>query len=70
MIHEDFNKSAIARRYYAKLGESLSKQEALNRWRMLRNPDLRLLRQVIREVSREAISKIALLPQHQPRGKR
>lgn len=54
MIHEAFSKSEIAKRYYAlKTGEKLANKEAFNRWRMLRNPDMDVLKKVIEEVVKE-----------------
>lgn len=60
MIHSAFIKSEIARRYYAAAGEELSRQEAANRWRMLRNPNRKLLQKVIDEVTREQKKEIKL----------
>lgn len=53
MIHEAFTQSEIARRYYLEKGERLSRQEAANRWRMLRKPDKDVLKKVIGDVVRE-----------------
>lgn len=53
MIHPAFYKSEIARRYYEKKGETLTAQQATNRWRMTRNFDKKLLRQVFDEIYRE-----------------
>lgn len=53
-IHPAFNKSEIARRYYKKAtGEALTNQEAVNRWRNIRNPDKKILAQVVEEVTQE-----------------
>lgn len=47
MIHEAYKISVVARRYYREAtGEQLTNQEAVNRWRMLRNPDMKILKMV------------------------
>lgn len=59
MIHSAYVKSEIARRYYAKAtGEALTRQEAVNRWRKLRNPDKKILQKVIKEIAKEADEEI------------
>lgn len=59
MIHEAFTQSEIARRYYLEKGESLSRQEAANRWRMLRHPDKDVLKKVIGDIVKEQKKLIA-----------
>lgn len=59
MIHSAFIKSEIAKRYYKlATGEDISRDDAFNRWRMLRHPDKKILRQVIKEVAKEADQEI------------
>lgn len=53
MIHEAYNKSEIVRRYFEKQGEKLTKQEAANRWRMIRNVDLKILKEVFDDIHKE-----------------
>jgi hypothetical protein len=52
MILPAYNKSEIARLYFLKKGENLTKQEAANRWRMV-NPDLKVLESVFNELHKE-----------------
>jgi hypothetical protein len=59
MIHEAYSKSVIARFYYKELtGEKLSNQEAVNRWRMIRNPDKDILKKVFSDIYKEQKSKL------------
>lgn len=51
-----YNKSAVARRYFELRGEDLTKQEAANRWRMLRKIDFDTYKRVLDEGYKEAIS--------------
>lgn len=45
--------------YYKELtGEDITNQEAVNRWRMLRNPDKDILKKVFSEVYKEQKSKL------------
>lgn len=60
MIHPAFNKSEIARRYFEIKGYKLSKQEAANRWRMLRNPDKSIIKKVIDRVYKEQLKLLLL----------
>lgn len=54
MIHEAYSKSEIAKRYYKEAtGEDLTNQEAVNRWRMLRNPDVKILKKVNDQIHKE-----------------
>jgi hypothetical protein len=53
MIHEAYNKSEIARRYFELKGETLTRQEANNRWKMVRNPDAEILKKVFDKVYKE-----------------
>jgi hypothetical protein len=54
MIIDAYNTSEIARRYYLlKTGESLSREQARNRWKMTRNPDKKILNKVFTEVLKE-----------------
>lgn len=53
MIHEAYNKSEIVRRYFELKGEKLTKQEAANRWRMIRNVDLDVLEKVFSQINKE-----------------
>lgn len=54
IIHEAYSKSEIARRYYKEYtGEELTNQEAANRWRMLRNPDVKILKKVNDQIHKE-----------------
>jgi hypothetical protein len=48
MILPAYNKSEIARLYFLKKGETLTKQEAANRWRMI-TPDVKVLKEVFRD---------------------
>lgn len=52
MILPAYNKSEIARLYFEKKGENLTKQEAANRWRMIQ-PDKKILLEVFKEVYQE-----------------
>lgn len=58
MINEAYNKSEIARRYFKLKGEELTRQEANNRWKMVRNPDKDILKKVFSEVYKEQKSKL------------
>lgn len=54
MIHEAFNKSEVVKRYYLlKTGEEIDGQTAVNRWRMLRQPDKKVLNKVIADIAKE-----------------
>lgn len=53
MILKAYNKSEIARLYFEKKGENLTKQEAANHWRMIRNVDTKVLKQVFKDVFKE-----------------
>jgi hypothetical protein len=52
MILPAYNKSEIARLYFLKKGENLTKQEAANRWRMVK-PDLKVLESVFNELHKK-----------------
>jgi hypothetical protein len=58
MIIEAYKKSVVAKLYYQELGEKISNQEAVNRWRMLRNPDKEILKKVFSEIHKEQKSKL------------
>ena len=59
MIHEAFTISEIARRYYKlKTGEDILKEVARSRWRMTRNPDLKILNKVIDIIYKEQKEKL------------
>jgi hypothetical protein len=58
MIHEAYNKSEIARRYFKLKGETLTRQEANNRWKMVRSPDKEILKKVFSEIHKEQKSKL------------
>jgi hypothetical protein len=49
MILTAYNKSEIARLYFQKKGENLTKQVAVNRWRMIK-PDVKILKEVFKEI--------------------
>jgi hypothetical protein len=53
-----YNKSEIARLYFLKKGENLTKQEAANRWRMIRQFDFKVLGSVFNEVHRKQMKNI------------
>ena len=54
MIHNAYDKSEVARRYYLlKTGEDISKATAFNRWRMLRVPDKKVLKEVLEQIAKE-----------------
>ena len=68
MISKAYNISEVARRYFEKKGENLTKQEALNRFRFVRNKDKLLLLAVIRDIYDEGVRNIiADSPQQTPR---
>lgn len=58
MISKAYNISEVARRYFEKKGENLTKQEALNRFRFVRNKDKLLLLAVIRDIYDEGVRNI------------
>lgn len=58
MIHEAFQISEVARRYFELKGEQLTKPEAYNRWRMVRNPDLKLLNKAVDQIYKEQKKKL------------
>ena len=71
MISKAYNISEVARRYFEKKGENLTKQEALNRFRFVRNKDKLLLLAVIRDIYDEGVRNIIAdspkqTPQPQP----
>jgi hypothetical protein len=53
MISKAYNKSEIARRYFELKGETLTRQEANNRWKMIRSPDLLALKKVFDTIHKE-----------------
>lgn len=68
MISKAYNISEVARRYFEKKGENLTKQEALNRFRFVRNKDKLLLLAVIRDIYDEGVRNIiADSPKQTPR---
>jgi hypothetical protein len=59
MIHNAYDKSEVARRYYLlKTGEEIDKATAFNRWRMLRAPDLKILDEVRKQLTKEWSNEI------------
>jgi hypothetical protein len=58
MILKAYNKSEIARLYFLKKGESLTTIEAGNRWRMVKNPDLKILRDVFKELHKKQLGSL------------
>lgn len=53
MILKAYKKSEIARLYYNELGEKITNQDAVNRWRMLRNPDKKVLEKIFTSIYKE-----------------
>jgi hypothetical protein len=60
MILKAYNKSEIARLYFQKKGENLTKQVAANRWRMV-TPDADILKAVFKDVYDKQKREIDLL---------
>lgn len=59
MINKEyFNASGVAQLYFKLKGEKLEKQEAINRWRMVRNPDLEILNKVIDKIYKDQKDKL------------
>lgn len=54
LLNSAYKISYFAARYYKEAtGEALTKQEAINRWRMLRHPDKKIIQEVIKDIGRE-----------------
>lgn len=61
MILKAYNKSEIARMYFQKKGEKLTKQVAANRWRMIQ-PDKKILKEVFSEIYKKQVSQLTSPP--------
>jgi hypothetical protein len=57
MILNAYNKSEIARLYFLKQGDKLTKQQAANRWRMI-IPNKKTLKEVFKEVYKSQLQQI------------
>jgi hypothetical protein len=53
MIHPAYNRSEIARRYFEEKGETLSKDDAYNRFRMIRLFDKKILKKIFSDIQKE-----------------
>lgn len=57
-LHKGINQTEIAVRYYERKGKNISREQAQKNFAALRNPDMKILLEIMKEVYQEAISEM------------